>query len=65
MSQAGRVGLLLSAIVTLVFFAMVLAMAFWPEAMAGSRGLIASLAFIVLCLLAMGGYSWWRLARLE
>jgi hypothetical protein len=65
MSQAGRVGLLLSAIVTLVFFVMVLAMAFSPAMMAGARGLVASLGFIVLCLVAMGGYSWWRLARLE
>jgi hypothetical protein len=65
MSRAGRVGLLLSALVTLVFFTMVLAMAFWPALMAGARGLIASLGFILLCLLAMGGFSWWRLARLE
>jgi hypothetical protein len=65
MNPAGRAGLVLSTILTLLYFAMVLAMAFWPSVLSGARGLIASLGFILLCLAAMGGYSWWRLARLE
>ncbi len=63
--NARRVGFLLSATVTLLFFALVLVMAFRPNAVFGSRGLIYSLAFILLTLVVMGGYSFWRIAKLD
>jgi hypothetical protein len=42
---------------------MVLAMALRPQLLTGSRGLIGSLGFILLTLVVMGGYSWWRIAK--
>lgn len=63
MKRATRVGFALSAAVTLVFFAMVLVMAFRPRLLTGSRGLTYSLGFILLTLLVMGGYSVWRMAQ--
>jgi uncharacterized membrane protein YhdT len=65
MKPATRVGFALSAAVTLVFFAMVLVMAFRPQLLTGFRGLWYSLAFILLTLVVMGGYSFWRLAEID
>jgi hypothetical protein len=58
-----RVSFALSAAITAIFFAFVLVMAFRPSLVSGFRGLTYSLAFILLTLVAMGGYSWWRIAR--
>lgn len=63
--SARRVGFVLSTAVTLLFFGMVLVMAFRPNAFAGSRGLAYSLGFILLTLVVMGGYSFWRIAKLD
>jgi uncharacterized membrane protein len=60
-----RVGFALSAAVTALYFAMVLVMALWPGVLAGSTGFVLSLGFILLTLVAMGGYSFWRIARLD
>jgi hypothetical protein len=60
-----RLGLLLSALVTAVYFSFVLIMAFLPELLPGYRGLSLSLWFIVLTLVVMGGYSWWRISRID
>ena len=60
-----RVGLLLSAFVTSVYFSFVLIMAFQPELLPGYRGLTLSFWFIVLTLVVMGGYSWWRISRID
>ena len=65
MKDATRVGFVLSAGVVLIFFALVLVMAFRPNAVAGSRGLTFSLLFILLTLVVMGGYSFWRIAKLD
>jgi hypothetical protein len=58
-----RVSFALSAVVTGVFFAFVLAMAFRPQLVTGFRGLTYSLLFILLTLVVMGGYSWWRISQ--
>lgn len=63
--NATRLGFLLSGAVTLLFFTMVLVMAFRPNALVGQRGLVLSLAFILLTLVVMGGYSFWRIAKLD
>jgi hypothetical protein len=55
----------LSAGVTATFFAMVLAMAFRPQILTGSRGLASSLGFILLTLVVMGVYSWLRISKLD
>jgi len=60
-----RAGFLLSAGITAIYFALVLVMAFQPRLLVGFRGLTCSLVFILLTLLAMGGYSWWRISQLD
>jgi hypothetical protein len=60
-----RVGLLLSALVTAAYFSFVLILAFRPQLLPGYRGLTLSLWFIVLTLVVMGGYSWWRISRID
>lgn len=65
MNDAVRVGFWLSTLVTVVFFAMVAIMAFRPHLLTGSRGLTYSLGFILLTLVVMGGYSWWRIAHID
>ena len=60
-----RVSFTLSAGVTVIFFVMVLAMAFRPHLLTGFRGLIFSLGFILLTLVVMGGYSWWRITHID
>jgi hypothetical protein len=60
-----RVSFALSAAVTGVFFGLVLVMAFRPHLLTGFRGLTLSFWFIVFTLVAMAGYSWWRIARLD
>ena len=60
-----RVGFLLSAGITAIYFALVLVMAFEPGLLAGFRGMAYSLVFILLTLVAMGGYSWWRISQLD
>jgi hypothetical protein len=60
-----RVSFALSAGVTGIFFVLVLAMAFRPGWVSGSIGMGSSLAFILLTLLVMGGYSFWRIAKLD
>jgi hypothetical protein len=59
------VGFALSAAVTLIFFALVLVMAFRPQLLTGFRGLWCSLGFILLTLVVMGGYSFWRVGRID
>lgn len=60
-----RVSFALSAGVTALFFAMVLVMAFRPQILTGARGLVSSLGFILLTLVVMGGYSWWKVGKLD
>ena len=60
-----RIGFLLSFLVTAIYFAFVWIMAFQPELLPGYRGLTLSLGFILLTLLVMGGYSWWRISQLD
>ncbi len=60
-----RVSFALSAALTAIYFALVLVMAFRPQFVTGPRGLIYSLGFILLTLAVMGGYSWWRIARID
>jgi hypothetical protein len=60
-----RVGFILASAITSVFFALVFVMAFRPSLLTGFRGLTYSLGFILLTLVAMGGYSWWRIARID
>jgi hypothetical protein len=60
-----RVSFTLSAGVTAIFFALVLAMAFQPQLISGFRGLAGSLGFILLTLAVMGGYSFWKIGRLD
>ncbi len=63
--SATRVGFALSAGVTLIFFALILAMAFRPRLLTGFRGLIYSLGFVLLTLAIMAGYSWWQIRRID
>jgi len=65
MKKSVRVSFTLSAGVTALFFGMVLVMAFRPHFLTGSRGLIYSVAFSLLTLVAMGGYAFWRIAGLD
>ncbi len=65
MSNPRRVSFTLSASVTAIFFTLVLIMAFQPQLLTGSRGLIFSLGFILLTLVVMGGYAWWRIAHID
>jgi uncharacterized membrane protein (DUF485 family) len=65
MRKSRRVSFALSAGVTAVFFIMVLVMAFRPQVMTGARGLLSSLGFILLTLVVMGVYSWWRIRKLD
>ena len=61
-----RVGFLLSALLTGLFFVLVLVMAFRPAWLgAGFFGLVLTLAFILLTFVLMGGYVFWRLNRLD
>jgi uncharacterized membrane protein (DUF485 family) len=60
-----RVSFALSAGVTAIFFIMVLVMAFRPQILTGTRGLVSSLGFILLTLVVMGGYSWWKVGKLD
>lgn len=60
-----RVSFALSAGVTALFFTMVLVMAFRPQILTGARGLVFSLGFILLTLVVMGGYSWWKVGKLD
>jgi len=60
-----RVSFALSGGVTAIFFAMVLVMAFRPEILTASRGLVCSLGFILLTLVVMGGYSFWKVRKLD
>jgi uncharacterized membrane protein (DUF485 family) len=60
-----RVSFALSAGVTALFFVMVLVMAFRPQILTGARGLVSSLGFILLTLVVMGGYSWWKVGKLD
>ncbi len=60
-----RVSFALSFAITAIFFALVLVMALRPSLLTGFRGLTYSLGFILLTLVTMGGYSWWRIARLS
>ncbi len=60
-----RVSFALSLGVTGVFFALVLVMAFRPQLLTGFRGLTYSLGFILLTLVVMGGYAWWRIAHID
>jgi hypothetical protein len=62
---AGRVSFTLSAAVTFLFFALVLAMAFRPGLLSGFRGMAYSFGFILLTLVVMGGYSFWRIGKLD
>ena len=63
--SAGRVSIALSAAVTFLFFVLVLIMAFLPGLLSGFRGMALSLLFILLTLVVMGGYSVWRIAKLD
>jgi len=65
MGNPRRVSFTLFAAVTGIFFTFVLVMAFRPHVVTGSRGLIFSLGFIVLTLVVMGGYAWWRIAHID
>jgi uncharacterized membrane protein (DUF485 family) len=65
MRDRGRVGFALSAAVTAVFFALVLVMAFRPQFLTGFRGLTYSFGFILLTLVVMGGYAWWRISHID
>ncbi|MGH9323762.1 MAG: DUF485 domain-containing protein [Vicinamibacteria bacterium] len=65
-----RVGFGLSSLVTAIFFALVIIMAFEPKSLAlplygdvVTLGLVATLAFLLLTFLVMGGYVWWRERR--
>jgi hypothetical protein len=60
-----RVSFALAFAVTAVFFALVLVMAFRPSLLTGFRGLTYSFLFLLLTLVAMGGYSWWRFGRID
>jgi hypothetical protein len=60
-----RVSFALSAGVTAIFFIMVLVMAFRPQILTGARGLLSSLGFILLTLVVMGGYSWWKVGKID
>jgi len=51
--------------VTAIFFVLVLVMAFRPRLLTGLRGLTYSLEFILLTLVVMGGYAWWRIAHID
>jgi uncharacterized membrane protein (DUF485 family) len=63
-----RVGFLLSTLVTGLFFALVLVMAFRPAWLSPtvsaegvvSPGLTLAFAFLLSTLGAMSGFSWWR-----
>jgi hypothetical protein len=61
----GGVSFALSAAVTVLFFVLVLVMAFLPRLLSGFRGMALSLLFILLTLVVMGGYSFWRIAKLD
>jgi hypothetical protein len=60
-----RVSFTLAFAITAIFFAFVFVMAFRPSVLTGFRGLTYSLGFILLILVAMGGYSWWRISRID
>ena len=51
--------------VTAIFFVLVLVMAFRPGLLTGFHGLTYSLEFILLTLVVMGGYAWWRIAHID
>lgn len=51
--------------VTAIFFVLVLVMAFRPRLLTGFHGLTYSLEFILLTLVVMGGYAWWRIAHID
>lgn len=65
MRDVKRAGFLLSGAVLAVYLGIVVLMAFHPHLLAGTRGLAATLAFILLALAAMAGYSSWRIRRLD
>jgi len=65
MKDVSRVSFALSAAVTAIFFALVLVMAFRPQLLTGFRGLTYSFGFILLTLVVMGGYAWWRIAHID
>jgi hypothetical protein len=65
MKDVRRVSFALSAMVTAIFFVLVLVMAFRPRLLTGFHGLTYSLEFILLTLVVMGGYVWWRIAHID
>ena len=65
MKDVRRVSFALSAMVTAIFFVLVLVMAFRPRLLTGFGGLTYSLEFILLTLVVMGGYAWWRIAQID